>query len=1018
MLNRTLLVWSSSVCLLIAASLAASRTSAMAAPPDVVMYAADATNLRGNWAIRTDATAAGGLSIAGTDNGWSATSTALASPTHSFDLAFSAASGTPYHVWIRLKAGADSKYNDSVYAQFSDAVDGGGNRLFGIGTTTGLVVNLQRCNGCALSGWGWMDGAYWLAQATTVSFASSGTHTLRVQTREDGAAIDQVVLSPATYFTAAPGAAVNDTTIVARPAPVTASNPYSGSPAAVPGTIQAAGYDLGGEGVGYHDTTPGNSGGAFRADGVDLEAASAGGFDVGWVAPGEWLNYSVDVAVAGPYAIGFLVASSGQGGTFHLEMNGANVTGSLTVPDTGGWQTWQTVTASATLAAGRQVARLVADTTGAAAVGNFLSIRFTAVTPTAAGTPFSGTPAAIPGTIAAADFDNGGAGVAYVDATPGNTGGAYRSTDVDIEASSEGGYDVGWIAAGERLNYTVSAAAAGSYSLQVRVASPGGGAMHVTFGAPSSASVPLAIPATGGWQAWTTVSVPVTLAAGPQTMVAAFDSSGFNLGRITLVAAASTPATATVTVPAGGDLQRAIDAAVPGDTILLQAGATFAGSYVLPFKSGSGFVTIRSSVADSAVPAAGVRISPANAGQLARVQGGVAGMPAFVTAPGAHHYRLQLLEIVNTYANNDIIQLGDGSAAQNTLSTVAHDLIVERCYIHGDASLGQKRGIALNSASTSVVDSYISDIKSAESEAQAIGGWNGPGPYTITNNYLEASGENVMFGGSDPYIPNLVPSDITIRQNHISKPASWRSSNYTIKNLVELKNAQRVTIEGNVIENCWAAGQQGFAIMLTPRNQNGTAPWTVVQQVTITNNIILHVASGIDVLGADDVNPSQVTNGIVITNNLMLDISTAWGGQARTLMTLGGRNITFAHNTVFSDGPSVVYADVAPVSGFVFSNNIVPDNAWAVMGSGAAAGNGTIAAYFPGAVVSRNVFIGGNAGTYPVNNYFPAGVAEVQFRGIATGDYGLAGSSPYAAAATDGAAVGVDQTAIDALIPR
>jgi hypothetical protein len=452
------------------------------------------------------------------------------------------------------------------------------------------------------------------------------------------------------------------------------------------------------------------------------------------------------------------------------------------------------------------------------------------------------------------------------------------------------------------------------------------------------------------------------------------------------------------------------------ETILLQAGATFAGSFVLPVKSGSGFVTIRSSAADASLPADGVRVSPANAAQLARVQGGIAGMPAFVTAPGAHHFRLQFLEIVNTYANNDIIQFGDGSAAQNTLANVAHDLIVDRCYIHGDASGGQKRGIALNSAATSVVNSYISDIKSAESEAQAVGGWNGPGPYTITNNYLEASGENVMFGGSDPYIPNLVPSDIVIRQNTITKPTSWRSLNYTVKNLIELKNAQRVTIDGNVIENCWAAGQQGFAIMLTPRNQNGTAPWAVVQQVTISNNLIRHVASGIDVLGTDDINPSRATNGIAITNNLLIDVSTAWGGQGRTLVTLGGSNITFVHNTVFSDGLSVVYADVAPVAGFVFSNNVVPDNAWALMGSGAAAGNGSIAAYFPGAVVSRNVFIGGSAAAYPPANYFPADAATVQFRNVAGGDYGLAASSPYAAGATDGGAVGVNQTPIDALI--
>src|SRR5207248_8069991 len=162
--------------------------------------------------------------------------------------------------------------------------------------------------------------------------------------------------------------------------------------------------------------------------------------------------------------------------------------------------------------------------------------------------------------------------------------------------------------------------------------------------------------------------------------------------------------------------------------------------------------------ADASLPAGGQRIAPQHALLLAKIQGGVAGTPAFITAPGAHHWRLQFLELVNTFADGNIIELGDGSAAQNSLASVPHDLVIDRCYLHGSATNGQKRGVALNSAWTSVINSYISDIKSV-SDAQAIGGWNGPGPYTIVNNYLEASGENFMLGGSDPWIPNLVPSD-------------------------------------------------------------------------------------------------------------------------------------------------------------------------------------------------------------------------------------------------------------------
>src|SRR5262249_38079924 len=158
--------------------------------------------------------------------------------------------------------------------------------------------------------------------------------------------------------------------------------------------------------------------------------------------------------------------------------------------------------------------------------------------------------------------------------------------------------------------------------------------------------------------------------------------------------------------------------------------------------------------------------------------------------------------------------------------------------------------------------------------SQAIGGWNGPGPYTISNNYLEAASENLLFGGADPGIPNLVPSDITITRNYFTKQIAWRSQpQWNVKNLLELKTAQRVTIDGNVIEYSWEAAQSGYAIMLTPRNQDGTAPWSVVQHVQLTNNVVRHAASGIAILGTDNEHPSQLTNDILIRNNLLEDIS-------------------------------------------------------------------------------------------------------------------------------------------------
>src|SRR4029079_8378638 len=132
--------------------------------------------------------------------------------------------------------------------------------------------------------------------------------------------------------------------------------------------------------------------------------------------------------------------------------------------------------------------------------------------------------------------------------------------------------------------------------------------------------------------------------------------------------------------------------------------------------------------------------------------------------------------------------------------------------------------------------------------------------------------ENILFGGSDPAIPDLVPSDITITHNYVTKQTAWRGSAWNIKNLLELKSAQRVVVDGNVFEYNWLAAQTGYSILFTPRNQDGTAPWTIVQQIQFTNNIVRHVSSAINILGADYIYPSLATNAITIRNNLFEDV--------------------------------------------------------------------------------------------------------------------------------------------------
>jgi calcineurin-like phosphoesterase family protein/purple acid phosphatase-like protein len=186
--------------------------------PEVVVYAAAAPVKAGAWAVKADASAAGGQLIANPDAGAAKVTTAAANPANYFEVTFDAVANMPYRLWIRGRAQANSYNNDSVYAQFSGAVTSSGAAQWRIGTNTATAVVIEDCNGCGVSGWGWQDNGYGVGVlGPLVYFATTGPQRLRIQTREDGISIDQIVLSPSKYFTAAPGQLKNDATILTPP---------------------------------------------------------------------------------------------------------------------------------------------------------------------------------------------------------------------------------------------------------------------------------------------------------------------------------------------------------------------------------------------------------------------------------------------------------------------------------------------------------------------------------------------------------------------------------------------------------------------------------------------------------------------------------------------------------------------------------------------------------------------------------------------------------------------------------
>jgi hypothetical protein len=479
--------------------------------------------------------------------------------------------------------------------------------------------------------------------------------------------------------------------------------------------------------------------------------------------------------------------------------------------------------------------------------------------------------------------------------------------------------------------------------------------------------------------------------------------------------AAVEPSGRVVAVPSGGDLQAALDGARPGDVVTLEPGSVYRGPFTLPKKSGSGWIVVRTG-GDAKAPA-GTRIDPGQAPQLAQL---VAASGSVVkTAPGAHHFRLSGLEIRPTEGTflYNLVEIG---SAETSTEDLPHHVIVERCLLRGDPRKGSRRGVALNGAHAAVIDSHIADIKEAGADSQAIAGWNGPGPFKIANNYLEGAGENVMFGGVDPSIRDLVPSDIEILGNHMAKPLAWKpeeptyaGTRWTVKNLFELKNARRVRVEGNLFEHSWVQSQIGFAIVLTVRNQDGRAPWSVVEDVTFANNVVRGATSGVNIHGLDNNHPSQPTRRIVIRNNLFIDLGgPRWGGEGRLFQIIHGTSsVVIDHNTAIHIG-NIIAAEGPPHRGFVFTDNIVAHNTYGIAGTEVGTGTRALDALFPGAVVRRNVIVGGSSAEYPRDNFFVHSWAQIKFEDLAQGRVRLTDASPFRRAGLDGTDVGVDDRAL------
>ena len=377
---------------------------------------------------------------------------------------------------------------------------------------------------------------YFVARAFTGSLVSSNSNEVHLVPSASSATggTSGTVSTGGTSGTGSTGGTSGSST--------TGQQSYGSAAWPVPGTINAEDYDKGGEGVAYHDTSAANKGGKYRTDGVDIWYSSNSliKYYTGANATGEWLEYTVNVANSGTYSLDLHVSTPNSGCKASVKLDGKDLAGTIAVPNTGGWNEWETVMTTVNLSAGKHVLRV-------AFVRGGFNLNWIDINPigtnnggstassggsTASGSangqqPYSGTPQRLPGTIEAEDFDEGGQGIAYNDKTTGNKGGEYRTDDVDIWPIN-GGYYTGANATGEWLEYSVNVAYAGSYTLHLRVATPySGKKLRVELDG-SDVTGAVSVPNTGGWQKWQTIKANARLSAGKHVLRVVFVQGGFN----------------------------------------------------------------------------------------------------------------------------------------------------------------------------------------------------------------------------------------------------------------------------------------------------------------------------------------------------------------------------------------------------------------------------------------------------------------------------------------------------------
>ena len=473
----------------------------------------------------------------------------------------------------------------------------------------------------------------------------------------------------------------------------------------------------------------------------------------------------------------------------------------------------------------------------------------------------------------------------------------------------------------------------------------------------------------------------------------------------------------SIQLNAGSDLQATLDDIARSKSgavtvaILLERGATWQGNFQLPTRSGSGTVTIRTD-GDLPTPSGVPWITAEQAAPYARLAAGDTQSPVLFCQDGAHDYTIDGLAFAPNVANPERTHVELGRADQTSLDQVPQRIHLDRCHLSGDPTVGGRRGIGLHSADSRITRCYMEKFFFGD-EAQCIAAWAGPGPYWIEGNYLEGAGENFITGGATCNIPGVIPSDLTFRLNKCFKPLEWtRKPGYLCKNLFELKVIQRAVIEANIFENCWVDGQDGHAIQLTVRNQDGHNPYNTVSDVVFRYNSIGYCEGfAFNLLGLDDSQPSVQGTNLQIHDNVI------WSCQSGTQTLRPFIPTSIHHNTwLWAMWRNLAFGSDAhfPEGTFTFRDNAVGSTESGITGDDCGLGLDALTKYAPGHVFHTNVI------EQPPHIPYPEGQLFTPKPSIAVDGYWNFETSqpvgPYPMG-SDGRLVGADVAKLRELMP-